>query len=881
MAEFAKAENILDKKPYWSISPEEVSRAFDTNCESGLGEDEVEKRLQKYGKNILTKDDKGSLWRIFFTQLKSPLIVVLLAAVVVTISISHYQDALFIFIAVLVNTLLGFYQEYKAEKALSELKTYIKERVHVIRNGKEREIDADTLVPGDIVRVSQGDRISADGRLVSVNDLEIDEAILTGESFAADKSIDSVSADALLGDQKSMVFAGTLVVQGVGTYIVCATGERTELGKIADLVAAAEDEETPLQARIRLFSLKASAFLGALTIIIFVMGILAGQSYTDMFLTSVAIAVSAIPEGLPISLTVILAVGVERMARRKGVVRKLIAAETLGSTTVILTDKTGTLTMADMQLADVISLQGDSEDALLSLALTNANVVVENRETTPLMWRMSGPIMEKALVRAAGLRSIDDQKIKHEAKIEQYVPFNAADKFSVSLGDSIEGKRLVFFGAPDILVSHSTLSASEKEELVKHIEKLALEGKRVLGVATRLLDEGESVPVLSENILIDRITIRGLITFRDPIRPNVREVMQRVERAGIKTVIVTGDHRGTAEAIAREVGIPIVKGGVIEARELEKLTDKELEERLKIVRVIARVTPADKLRIAKAYQSMGEVVAMTGDGVNDAPSIKQADVGIAMGSGTEVARNVADLVLLDDNFETIVAAVDEGRQIAQNIRKVIVYLFSNVTDGFLLIGGALLAGVPLPLNPLQILWVNFFSDSFPAIAFAFEKENDGLMSKKSTLRKGLFDPAMRFLIIVIGFGSSLALLGMYFALLYFEFDQKIVHTFIFMCFGTYTLFLALPIRRLEQSIFSYSLFSNMYMVGGVIAGVALMLIAVYMPAFQALFDTVALSPLWLFSAFAFGLVNIAAVELSKLILRKKEFREKSLSQHRP
>jgi Ca2+-transporting ATPase len=672
-----------------------------------------------------------------------------------------------------------------------------------------------------------------------------------------------------------MVFAGTLVVQGVGTYVVCSTGERTELGKIADLVAAAEDEETPLQTRIRLFSLKASAFLGALTVVIFVMGIFAGQSYTDMFLTSVAIAVSAIPEGLPISLTVILAVGVERMARRKGVVRKLIAAETLGSTTVILTDKTGTLTMADMQLADIISLEGDSEDELLALALRNANVVVENRETTPEMWRISGPIMEKALVRAAGLRSVDDVKIKHEAKIEQYVPFNAADKFSVSLGEGVEGKQLVFFGAPDILVAHSTLSEDEKRRLIDHIDELALEGKRILGVATRGIRREEKALVLSEKVPIDNLSIRGLLTFRDPIRPNVREVMQRVERAGIKTVIVTGDHRGTAEAIAREVGIPIVLGAVIEAMELEKLTDKELEERLKVVRVIARVTPADKLRIAKAYQSMGEVVAMTGDGVNDAPSIKQADVGIAMGSGTEVARNVADLVLLDDNFETIVAAVDEGRQIAQNIRKVIVYLFSNVTDGFLLIGGAILAGVPLPLNPLQILWVNFFSDSLPAIAFAFEKEPDGLAAKRSTLRKGLFDPAMKFLVIVIGLGSSAALLGMYFTLLNYGFDHKIVHTFIFMCFGTYTLFLALPIRRLEQSIFTYSLFSNMYMVGGIVAGMVLMLIAVYMPVFQSLFGTVALSPLWLISSFVFGLLNIAAVEVAKFFLKQKD-----LSQHR-
>ncbi|MDO8496232.1 MAG: HAD-IC family P-type ATPase, partial [bacterium] len=361
-----------------------------------------------------------------------------------------------------------------------------------------------------------------------------------------------------------------------------------------------------------------------------------------------------------------------------------------------------------------------------------------------------------------------------------------------------------------------------------------------------------------------------LITLHDPVRPSIKETIRRVELAGIKTVIITGDHRGTAIAIAREVGMIIDDSNVLDATELRTLSDNDLKKRLPMLRVISRVSPLDKMRVVKAFQELGEVVAMTGDGVNDAPSIKQANIGIAMGSGTEVARDVADLVLLDDNFETIAASVEEGRQILNNIRKVLVYLLSNTADGLLLIGGALIVGLALPLNALQILWVNFFTDSFPAVAFAFEKDIDGLVHRPRNIKSGLFDPLMKFLILFIGLSTSALLFVLYWLLLRVGFPEEIVRTFIFASFGSYTLFLTLSIRSLEKSILEYPLFSNRYLVMGIGIGIIMMAAAIYVPFLQSLFGTVSLPFYWVLGVVLIGILNIVAIELGKMIFRHKQ-----------
>lgn len=849
----------------------EVAALLKTNIQEGLSEHEAERRLAIFGPNIIEESRKAPWLLILLNQFKSPLILILLFAGTATVFIAHYRDALFIFSTIVVNALLGFYQEHKAEKALSEIKTYLKQRSRVIRDGVERDIDAAQVVPGDVIRIAQGDRVSADGRLVFVNDLQIDEAILTGESLPSAKSASPASLSAGLADQRSMAFAGTLVTQGIGTAIVCRTDFSTELGKIAALVGESHREETPLQKAIKTFSLQAGVLLSILTLAVFGAGIALGYSHMDMFLTSVAIAVSAVPEGLPVAMTVILAIGVQRMARRKGVIRKLIAAEALGSTTIILTDKTGTLTMANMALSKLLPTLGETEESLLDMALLNTDVLVENPDDPPSEWRMSGRVLEAALTRsAAGRGGRTAVEIKLATPVLSFLPFNAVNKFSASL-THLHGKYLLtFFGAPETFIMHSTLSPVEQEEALKKIDELAQSGELVMGIATKEIEKPDDF-TFSNDLKFSHLSFRGLLTLRDPIRPNVKEAIRDVELAGIRTIIMTGDHRGTAEAIAREVGMEIDEHSILDAGELRGLTDEELKERLPHIRVIARVSPLDKMRIVQMFQSMGEIVAMTGDGVNDAPSIKQADIGIAMGSGTEVSRSVADLVLLDDNFETIVAAVEEGRQIMHNIRKVLVYLLSSVADELFLIGGALATGLVLPLNALQILWVNFFSDSFPAVAFAFEKNADGRMTRRpQSIRDGLFDPVMRFLILSIGLSTSVLLFFLYWALLRAGFPEDIVRTFIFASFGSYSLFLAFSLRSLEKSIFSFSLFSNRYLVGGVGIGITLLGIAIYVPFFQSILDTVALSLPWVLGVASVGVINIVAVELGKWFFSRRQ-----------
>lgn len=858
----------IQKEPFWALSVAGAVKILQTDQRNGLSEDEAEKRLKVFGPNVIEKRQRAPGFSIFLNQLKSPLILILLFAGIITLLINHYQDSLFIFAAIIVNTALGFYQEYKAERALAELKTYLKHRNRVIRGGKEREIDAAGLVPGDIIHLSQGDRVPADARLIFVNDLQVDEAILTGEALPESKSIDPVNVDAVVGDQSSMVFAGTLMTQGVGAAIVCRTDFHTELGKIAALVAESRREETPLQKSIKRFSAQAGVFLGIFTVIIFGLGLAFGYSRLEMFLTSVAIAVSAVPEGLPVAMTVILAIGVQRMARRKGVVRKLIAAETLGDVTTILTDKTGTLTMAKMELGKIFPMAGEGENELLEKALINTDVLIENPGDSPSDWRMSGRILETALVRSAAQRGVSAEKLKNRSSILSFLPFNAVNKFSASLVHSDGRHLLVFFGAPDILIGHSVLNSREREMALVRISSLAESGELVVGVATKEIEKKKDF-AFSRDLQLTGLVFDGLITLADPVRPTVKEAIRAVEASGIKVMIVTGDHRGTAEAVAKEVGIKLEPGTVLDSSELRTLSDDELKRRLSSVGVISRVAPLDKMRIVKILQEAGEVVAMTGDGVNDAPSIKQADIGIAMGSGTEVARDVADLVLLDDNFETIAAAVEEGRQIIKNIKKVIVYLLSSVADELFLIGGALLMGVALPLNALQILWVNFFSDSFPAVAFAFEKGTDGLSGRPGKARAGLFDPLMKFLILFIGLTTSALLFVLYWLLLRAGFAPDLVRTFIFASFGSYSLLLAFSLRSLDKSIFKYSPFSNRYLIAGVGIGIALMGAAIYIPFFQSLLKTVPLPLHWLLGVALIGLINILAVELGKWIFRRK------------
>jgi len=871
MAEDKKSQEIsFDsiKQPLWSMEEREVFDILKSSKE-GLDEEEAKLRLKIFGPNAIRERKRFTKLKIIFNQLTSPLILVLVVAGALTIFLKEWIEAGVIFAAVFINTLLGFWQENKAENAIELLKTYIRTRARVRRAGLEREIDAEDLVPGDIIRISQGDRVPADARLIYANNLEVDEAVLTGESLPEAKSTEPLPVGTSLADRTSMVFGGTLVTGGLADAVVTATGNESEFGKIAALVGLEKPESTPLQRSIGRFTLIAGIALIFLVIVLFALGIYFQYSLFEMFLISVAVAVSAVPEGLPIAVTVILAVGVERLAKRNGVVRRLLAVETLGSTTLILTDKTGTLTEAKMSLAEVFcwNKSGLSEKDLLRHALLNTDVVVENPEDEPKNWRLIGRPLEVALVRGASKSGLLYPKIKAAAEILDHLPFNSEYKYSVSVSRLDSKTMFVLFGAPDILMRFSDMNDKEKAELAAEIDLRASRGERVLGVATKYVSGKDAY--IPKDKKFRGFTFEGLLSFRDPVRSTVAEAIRHISSAGVKTIIVTGDHRGTAEAVGRELGMIDGKGAVLTGDDLKHLSEEELLNRADRATIYARVSPEDKLMLTKLYKKKGEIVAVTGDGINDAPALKEADIGVAVGSGTDVTKSAADLILLDDNFETLVAAIEEGRRVLDNIRKVIIFLLSNAFDELLLIGGSLLAGIALPLNALQILLVNFFSDSFPAIALAFEKGIDGLGEKPRKLDKNLFDREMKFLILVIGVFTSALLFGLYYFLLRSGFDSEMVRSFIFASFATYTLLLAFSIRSLERSIFSYNPFSNRHLVIGVGIGVFLTVLAIYVPPLNTIFKTVPLPPLWLLGVLGMGIVNIISVEFGKWLFRKK------------
>ena len=855
----------ISNKKFWSFSAEKTLNLLEAE-KNGLSEKEATKRLEIFGPNSLPENKRFTKFSILLSQFKSPLIFILFIAGIVTVFLKEYNDSLVIFSAVVINSFLGFYQENKAENALLSLKTYLKEKTLVLRGEKEIEKDTSSLVPGDIIKIYSGNRIPADAKIISENNLLVDEAIITGESLPVKKSSKPDNSRAILSERSSIVLSGTLVVDGFGTAVIISTGAKTELGRIASLVKNFEKEETPLQKSVKEFTIKLGIIIVAITSVLFGMGIYFGQDVFEMFITSVAVAVSTIPEGLPIALTVILAVGVERIAKKKGIVRKLLASETLGSATIILTDKTGTLTEAETKLSKVISFSNKISDKrkLITTAILSSDVVIEELEN-----RLIGRPLETSLVREARRFKISFSKVHQDNQILDKIPFNSKRKFSAVMFSNQKNKKsfIGFFGAPDILLKESNLSPKKKLLILEKINNLAYSGEKVLGVS--LKEVKNSHLLINKKNPTKNSEFIGLISFRDPVRKNVKSSIKKALSLGVKTVIVTGDHVGTAESVAKEIGFIFKKEMVLTGSEMEKMNIDKLRKILPDIKIFARVTPEQKLLIAKMYKELGEVVAMTGDGVNDAPALKEADIGVVVGSGTEVAKGASDLIILDNNFQTIVSAIEEGRKTLSNIKKVIVYLLSDVVDELFLIGGALLTGLAIPLNALQILWVNFFSDSFPAIGLAFENRSEESKGKPSHLSKDLLDEEMKFLILIMGISTSFLLFVIYYSLIKLGFELVLVRSFIFASFALYSLILAFALRSLKTSIFQYNFFSNSYLTSGVGFGFFLMGLAIYYPPLQNLLGTVALPPLWVLGVLSICFFNILSVEFGKYLYRNK------------
>ncbi len=894
--------------PWHCLSGDDVLARLHTDFEAGLSPDGAARRLVRYGANELAAARGPSVWRVLARQLASVLVVLLVVAAGISALLGDVLDAGAILAIVVLNTVLGFVQEYRAERAIAALRQMAQPVARVRRGGAVREVPARELVPGDIVLLEAGNIVPADGRLLLAVSLHTQEAALTGESVPVAKETSSLADPALpLGDRRNMVYAGTAVTSGRGVAVVTATGMRTELGRIAGMLRAVAPEPTPLQRRLGHLAWALSIAAVVIVGIVFVLGLVRGETPRLMFLTAVSLAVAAVPEGLPAVVTITLALGAQRMLRRRALIRSLPAVETLGSVTVICTDKTGTLTLNRMTAAAAVvgprhvllqegrvepmELSGlDLEPLLLAAALcTDARL---GRRPDGALEVVGDPT-EVALVEAAArfglakdelerwLPRVDDVPFSperrrmttlHRVAVEPGAAPSVVHLFRVGVHPAPPAFAVFTKGAVDTLLDLAThiwwegrvepLDAARRAEVLLAHDRLAGEGMRVLGVAWRPTERPQADEVTDSGLVF-----LGMIGLIDPPRPEARPAVLTCRAAGIRPVMVTGDHPLTARAIARQVGIA-AGGRVITGHELAGMTGEDFSRVAEEVAVFARVAPEQKLTIVEGYQRRGHIVAMTGDGVNDAPALRRADIGVAMGiTGTDVAKEAADMVLLDDNFATIVAAVEEGRVIYDNIRKFVRYtLATNSGEIWVMLFASLLA-MPLPLLPLQILWINLVTDGLPSLALAVEP------AEWDTMRRPPRPPHEPLLAGGLGrhilwVGVVLALVSLSPGYLLWQQGSESWRTMIFTTLSLAQMGHVLAVRSERASLFELGLRSNPALLGAVALTGALQLAVVYLPVLQDVFDTVALSLAELVGCLLVSSVMLWGVELEKWVRRR-------------
>lgn len=842
-----------------NLSEEEVVKLLKTDSAKGLSEKEAQLRQREFGKNLLPEEKPLSRLRIFLEQFRSPLIYILVIAGIITLILGEYTDSIVIFGAVILNTIVGYFQENKASKALRELKRIVKIEARVTREGNPKIIDSSELVSGDIFILNPGDKVPADGRIIEVHNLKINEMALTGEWLSAEKNPEILPAETPMADRDNMVYMGTVIEDGKAKAVVTATGIETEIGKVVTLVKEAKEEKTPYQKKLANFSKIIGIIIGMICFGIFIEGMVTGGEFVEMFTTAVAVAVAAIPEGLPVAMTVILALGMQRILRKGGLVRKLAAAETLGSTSIICTDKTATLTEGKMKVDEIIG------DELLTLkaAVLTSEAFIENPDDPKEKWIIRGRPTDRALLEA-GIELGLNQKREFKKKKISEISFNPINKFSAALYKENGGQIFYICGAPEKILELSILKVKEKEELKKKLDELAKKGLRVVATAYRKIENGK---LKIENLedFCKNLIFTGFITLKDPVRKEVKEAIKVCRQAGMRPIIVTGDHKLTAKAVAEELGFKIKGGDILEGKDLDTITDEDFEKNLDKIQIYARVEPKHKIRIIEAWQKKGEVVAMTGDGINDAPALKQADIGVALGSGTDVAKEVSDLILLPDSFNIIVAAVEEGRAIIDNIRKVITYLLSDSFTEIILIGVGLLLGFPLPVVAVQILWINLIEDGPLGLCLAFEPKEKDLMQQKSQGHDiPLLTKEMKALIFIIGLITDFFLLGLFFWLIkYSGYETPHIRSIIFSGLTIDSIFYVFSCKSLRRNIWKINPFSNKFLVFAWVFGMIALIAALYLPALQTLLKTM---PLNLFDwqlVLSIGFLNIILIEATK------------------
>ncbi len=856
------------KNSWHNASIKEVLQKIKVDPQKGLPNKEARERQNKYGKNVLEEKELPSRFRIFLEQFKSPLIFILAIAGIVTLFMAEYTDALVIWAAVILNTLIGYFQENKATRALSKLRKILKVKAKVIRNGNQKEIPQEELVPGDVIILESGDKIPADARIIESWDLKTNEAILTGEWKPSKKGTKTLEKDTSLADRKNMVYMGSIVANGGGKAVVVSTSDNTEIGRVSTMVQEIEEEKTPYQKKIKKFSWSLSGIIGLVTVFIFLEGIFTGGDFIEMFTLAVAIAVAAIPEGLPVAITAILAVGMQLILKKKGLVRKLTSAETLGSSSIIATDKTLTLTEGKMEAQKLFTLDNDKKELGYKIASLANNAFIENPEANTENWTIKGSPTDKALIKAGIDYGISFEDIEEEEPLAYKMPFNSSRKYSAAFHKDGGKTNVYISGAPEVLIDLSdNLSKKDEQEVLKKLEEFTSKGFRVVALGYKEFPKDKKDLKNS----VEKIDFIGLIVIYDPIRKGVKKAIKLSQEAGIKIIMVTGDHVETARFVANKLGINRESKKVIEGRDLEKMSDEELEEELEHIAVFARVEPKHKMRIINACQKRGEVIAMTGDGINDAPALQKSNIGIALGSGTDVAKEVSDLVLLGDKFSIIPAAIRQGRIIVDNIRKVITYLLSSAFSELILIGSAVIMGWPLPVTALQILWVNLIEDALPGISFTFEKEEKGVMERKPEPQDTpLLNTEMKTIITIISLVSNFVLIGIFFYLFNSaNYTIEHIRTVIFVALAIDSLFFVFSCKNLNRNIWQYNPFSNKFLNISVLISLFLMVAAVYTPLLQSLLSTVALGFIdWLVLT-GFGFLNLMIIESLKWFFIEK------------
>ena len=856
-----------------SCSVEEIAKNLKTNINIGLSEEEAQKRFERYGPNNLKEKKKESIFVKFIKQFNDFMIIVLIIAAIISAIVAKtngsgdYIDSIIIIAIVIFNAIMGLIQEEKAEKSLEALKKMSAPNAKVRRNGKIREIEASKVVPGDIVMLEAGNYVPADCRLIDSYNLQIEESSLTGETLPTSKQADIIlNANTAMGDLKNMAFATTIVVNGHAEAVVVETGMNTKVGQIAGMIIENESPETPLQKKLGEVGKTLAITCMIICGLIFLIGIWKQIPITEMFMTSVGLAVAAIPEGLPAIVTIMLSIGVTKMAKKNSIIRKLPAVETLGCSSVICSDKTGTLTQNKMtvtQIRNAVGLVKNNDRRFILELGTMCTDTIESQEVI-------GEATEVAITNAAVEINLRKRDLYYQMQRINEISFDSKRKMMTTIHKIGSKYRIITKGAPDVLIKRCSKYYqsgriepifSKRDALQEQNQIMAEDALRVIAIAYK---DVEKLPrEINSETIENELTFVGLIGMIDPPREGVKEAVKTCRKAGIKTVMITGDHLQTAKAIAKELGI-LRKGDLaINGETLEKMSQQELERDIMRYSVFARVSPEHKVRIVKAFQSTGAVVAMTGDGVNDAPALKNADIGIAMGKGgTDVAKNASDMVLTDDNFVTIVEAVKQGRNIYDNIKKAVHFLLATNIGEIVAIFVGLLLGIKSPLLAIQLLWVNLVTDSLPAIALGLEKAENNIMNRlPRNPRKSLFADGLWGKIttegVMIGVLTLVA-----FSIGNNLYSIEVGRTMAFLSLGILELVHSFNIKG-EESILKTGLFENRYLVGAFVLGTLLQVVVVVISPLAQIFDVVPLNSVQWLMTVIISILPVVIVELQK------------------